>query len=784
MFRYIVSFLLCFSIYSVNGQDDNCINVPSMKLCQQPHCPTNYHICNVLDQSMIRHNMQIGAFSELTNVYYTDITLHGEKCANHNDELRFYIGQQEPIQEDVCVFDNIIAYHGEGVRIGKCMFCMCHPKESKCVNMCAYSRDAFRVRDFIDISEVSNQRIGSNKELSHTNSADDVYCSRLIHNINQACCADHQCLLKHCISCESYGEIEKCMRCESGYYFYKDFNTRCYGLEEISDLCYDAYVLDEETQQFDCLKCNNGIVQYDNSTNTMSCGCNQGYFGSDCSKEYSVIYCSSNGAYDESRRICTCNDMFSGDDCSQYEARDCQNGKYNAKTETCVCEPGFVGESCEERVSCVHGDVFDRVCMCHDGFSGSACDIYRFESSEMRREKELLLSDYYKQPCKHGVLNNETNVCVCYSGFSGLDCSNAICKYGRFDYEQELCVCSSGYYGEYCQYSCAEKCNYNGNMCNLQRSCQCDDEWYGDYCEKIRIHSDKITIADSFVMNIRVSDSTYKENRTPDEDIDIVYDSSNDSSRMTEFVDNHDIDIEIISCFSDKCVPFRLVYQVDQDSQINNSVNAIRSLQDVDTANVTYIELIMDQLVLNESANEAIYVYPNNDYNTSYYGGTNNVRVALTPTTRDNFFYIESRFISTSTYDEESDDTPLINDDDVTNDDTEDETESDQRGVSVDEQQSNNEDDNSFIHTLTKSSSIGIMVGVLAMTLFVGFMIKKQRRVRRRGPPKLARKNDKDRIIFTTNDLYKNKGARQAPIFNASNRKIFAPQQQRQMSNV
>ena len=705
-----------------------CVTYTGMKLCNTNTCPDDYHMCNVYDKPLITRNHRVGEYGELEHAYITSLTQHGEDCRNNHEELRYSITttDYELSNEEYCNFDNSLVAYGEGKRIGECVFCYCEPSRSRCINMCEYSSASYIVNDYAKPSTFIPTRPRKREQHQYTCGESDT-----IEHI--ACCKNSRCSMKHCISCQSYGRKEQCAQCQENSYFFRGFNTKCYTLDEIKLLCDNYYQIDSITQQFICLPCIQGTLNTDERTNQTSCQCYDGFFGSKCDKNYDRLFCNSNGVYHTEDEICICNSGFTGINCEKRTDYECINGVYDSITDGCICNKGFHGKNCEIEIPCHHGNIIDTVCLCNEGFSGESCEIFIRETREEREHKEQLLNEYLHRECKQGSFDEASKTCVCAHGYSGNDCSIELCKHGKYDYRSDTCICNEGYYGSTCEKSCMRDCNYNGNICNENRVCECSDGWYGTRCEFVKLASPNITIASTFTMDI---------NRVTSESPDIIEDIIMDSMQL-----------EVISCYASKCLPFKLLHNESFIDRIGR-----RNLNSESSNTTTVIEISFAQTIVNHTLNESIYVYPNNNQSLSYYGGSETVLVHI-GTERENFFYIESHQSNTINNEPDID---IVIDDGTDSTDTSDDP-------PINANNSDDTENESFIKKLYSNIVfIGCGLGGLIVSLIVVRIIRKKRRT-------LPRKNfntpNQQRVVFTTNSVY-NKGLPKS--FAPSNRKLIA----------
>jgi hypothetical protein len=431
---------------------------------------------------------------------------------------------------------------------------------------------------------------------------------------NLACCVDNACNLRNCKSCMSYGTNEICNVCEEGYYFNTYSQNKCHSLEQIDEICDGYYSLDSIKQTFECLKCNNGDLQYNETSNKYLCVCADGYYGNECRENYNIKKCSGNGVYDAMNEYCICDTEFSGKQCEENIFHACLNGFYSRDKDSCICDYGFKGDKCDEKVSCNHGQIIFDTCICHNGFSGESCELPFPETDIMKLQKtrgNILISSYSILPCKNGVSINET--CECFNGFIGSDCGTPICKYGNYEVDSDKCSCIHGYYGEYCEFNCYERCSYNGNICEKENigKCTCNNSWHGDTCNVFRIEN----IKQSSTSNFSLTSS-----------INIPY-TTNKFNFSLQILENKMIN----------SLPFKITSE-NFDNEYNNLRRGLKQKRKLQK-NTSPTLLIDTTIGLNEQ-DDVYYIYPNNEYEMSYYSGKI-INITHINNVEDYFVYIE-----------------------------------------------------------------------------------------------------------------------------------------------
>jgi hypothetical protein len=580
---------------------------PSIKLCSSEVCPADYHVCNSFDKQIIIDNVQNDYFNNITDTYYTNIDTNGETCnpSSNNNNVISITNVTSSQYEHTCNYNNKIIKYGEGVLINKCIFCTCGKDSSKCINTCKYSKY---------LTETLQYKQSDHNALN-TNDDTEIKCQDMLHINKIACCKNNNCKMPHCVSCMSYGYNEVCNVCEANHYFNRHYRSRCYTANEVDMVCDGFYDIDERQQEFKCMKCIHGSIQ--DIGNNKQCVCDKGYYGVECTKSYNKIKCMDNGVYNTMTRTCDCYDGYSGYKCQYNSIHACEHGTYNSQMKSCICQPGYFGSDCSQKIDCVYGSVVENICICNDRFSGKDCSIPRPETRLQKQVKETHLNSYFKKRCKYGVFNNDTETCDCMNGYNGNDCSISKCINGMYNSLLNICECIENYYGEKCELSCLEECNYNGNMCNYRKTCNCVNGWYGKTCDKIHVDDASILIGNTLEVSVK-------------------------KGTTTNIVTNSTFDFEMIHCYTDNCIPFMLT--IGNDETTRNGHDAMRpqtrlrrQLNSDDEDNT--IVVTIPASYVNETI-EAIYVYPNNNYSLSYYGGTSNI-VIQNATTNTYYFMIE-----------------------------------------------------------------------------------------------------------------------------------------------
>jgi hypothetical protein len=571
-------------IQTISATNDTCnSNIPNIRLCSTGICPASFHVCNSFDAELITHAVKENNFESIDDIYHTDINNNGGNCIETPDEIATTISNMSAhAYDDTCSYDNKVIRNGEGILLDKCIFCTCNKKQSICINTCKYSTYLNRIHDY---KEVAHNLLN----IPEIQQEKRVRCKDRKYYDNVACCRNNNCKMPHCISCMSYGVREECNICEKGHYFYKNHRSKCYTMAEIELVCDNSYKLDETTHQFECISCIHGTFQTIGSTRR--CVCDGNYFGAECSKNYDKVYCMNNGVYNKMTRRCVCNEGYSGNSCQEYTSLNCNHGIYNVNMEECVCRKGYSGAFCENKVACKYGLIVKDVCLCNDGFSGEDCSVFRQETELQKKHKQHHLQSFYESPCKFGVYNNKTTTCDCFNGYEGNDCNRPLCRHGSYNTLLDICECDEHYYGSKCDRSCLKQCNYNGNMCNYDKTCVCENGWYGETCDKILLEDASIRFGSSIEIDLKKG--TDVEDTTT---------------------------AEVVPCYSTSCIPFMI-----KRLRMTN-VTSQRRLRNSD-ANSQTIDIRFPPSYINKTNNEAIYIYPNNDYNLSYYGGVEHIEI-------------------------------------------------------------------------------------------------------------------------------------------------------------
>jgi hypothetical protein len=592
---------LVFGIDNPYTEYDNCKSLNNMILCDNVEvCPNNYHTCNTYDIDIILSNED--NYINNKNSYYTNIGSNNEKCELCNNNPSNDVLTIEPItnnreKNNYCMIDNKRIKEGKGIKISKCIMCICEKSNIKCVNTCNNNKKN------IFVTGIDN---GLNNCIGLINSnPNKVSCMEYLElkKKNLACCVNNACKLNNCVSCMNYGNNEECNECEKGYYLNTYSKNRCHSIDIINQICNNHYSLDDTKQIFTCLKCLNGKIEYNTIEKKNTCVCNKGYFGLECDKNYDIIKCSGNGNYDIDNDKCICKENYVGKECETNILYSCRNGFYNSKNGKCICNYGYIGKRCDYRIKCLYGRILFNTCICNYGFSGYSCSI-PFPQLPYQRERytNLLLSSYIRTPCKNGILIN--NRCVCFNGYTGNDCGNLICKNGYFNSLSNTCSCFRGYYGKYCEYNCYEKCSYNGNKCHDKYlgKCICNRGWYGSKCNILyidtRLIQSRFLLTNSIYLYYRI----YKFN----------------------------FSIHLITNRIYNVLPFKI-----RREKYNRLLRTRRNLKETEESSL----FINTSIGLNEH-DDYYYIYPDNNYTLSYFSGKT-INISEVETNRTYYIYIE-----------------------------------------------------------------------------------------------------------------------------------------------
>lgn len=572
--------------------DDKCIKLDYLLLCNNVNsCPDNYHICNTYDNDILLKNENY--YKNISETYFTNIGSNNDKCELCKDNQYNEVITIEPlfkgslgIDKQYCMIDNKRIKYGYGVKLTKCISCICGESETRCINTCNYNRK----NTFISTVKTGLENcIGlkkSNTKKITCLEYENKFNNKKEHLKNLACCVDNACYLRNCKSCMNYGNREMCNECDKGYYFNTYSKNKCHGEDQVYEICGGHYSLDEKSQTFSCLKCVNGVKVYNNSTERYRCVCNRGFYGNECEKNYDLVYCSGNGVYDINNKYCICDGEYEGIYCKTNIFHSCLNGVYNKIKEGCICDYGFTGTNCEIKIHCIYGDITNGKCICRDGFSGNKCDIPFTETSFIQNKNNAYVNSFNINSCKNGLLIN--NTCSCFNGFTGIGCGKTICKNGNYDLSNKTCICVDGYYGKYCELDCFERCSYNGNICGSKNfgKCLCNNGWYGDKC-------------DIFQVNMKKRENHF---------------SLTSSINISYITNGFNFSIKMLENKMSNTLPFKVNTELNMKN--NKLLPRIRNLKYINQPN-----LIINTTIGLNYVHDNYYIYPNNDYNLSYNSG-------------------------------------------------------------------------------------------------------------------------------------------------------------------
>ncbi|KAJ3432596.1 ras gtpase-activating protein [Anaeramoeba flamelloides] len=216
-----------------------------------------------------------------------------------------------------------------------------------------------------------------------------------------------------------------------------------------------AFTYEDQCPQVEGVDCNGKGNCPDG---TVTCECNDGWIGDDCSVEACVGVTCENGKQCSSEDgECQCGSFFTGDLC-EYDI--CEENFDNCNSEeghgtcissdghiSCDCETGWGGTKCDvdycDNNDCSgHGDCIDGVCECNLPYYGANC-----QSDEC--------NGTFQGCSGNGVVNAQC-VCNCDTGYSGSMCENNWCDdvtcsgKGSCNRDTGACSCDAGWEGETC----------------------------------------------------------------------------------------------------------------------------------------------------------------------------------------------------------------------------------------------------------------------------------------------------------------------------------------------
>ena len=293
-----------------------------------------------------------------------------------------------------------------------------------------------------------------------------------------------------------------------------------------------------------CLNdCNSAKKQGVCDVRLRSCVCKKGFTGVSCEKkdcggtirkrtstgEKFVVQCSGHGQC-AGDLTCNCDDGYKGDDCSEELCPNNCNGErgecksVGSAPKGCVCKNGYAGSGCAEmsRTFCNdHGEGKDdycdpvknkcstdkvhvekQSCMCQPGFTGKHCEISAcLNTEENHPNKGLKCSGALQGTC----LDNKK--CKCNPGFVGPKCGRTCpkldgkvcsdhgeCIYDGQNKTQGKCSCAMGWEGEFCEkpacetgknaQGIVEQCSGKAKGLCVNSKCYCRDGWMQGNCER------------------------------------------------------------------------------------------------------------------------------------------------------------------------------------------------------------------------------------------------------------------------------------------------------------
>lgn len=229
---------------------------------------------------------------------------------------------------------------------------------------------------------------------------------------------------------------------------------------------------------------------------TVTCRCNDNYFGSDCSVHcVSSSTCSGHGTC-QSAGTCDCNRGYYGRNCGSHclASSTCSGHGHCSSDGSCDCDLTYYGSNCATH--CTDAETCNSqgssgtlggscnpngTCTCVQDFHGSDCSVHCGQ-------------------CGHNgqwSLGPECKLTECNTDSGGICSATGVCSYSH---------CTSNFYGDTCDTFCSDDtgsmysaacarsgkciglrsdmhhCNGHGS-CSSDGTCECGSMWSGSYCD-------------------------------------------------------------------------------------------------------------------------------------------------------------------------------------------------------------------------------------------------------------------------------------------------------------
>ena len=421
------NFMICPNTYDIQSDD--------------------YHVCNNDDTNILYpFNKFDTLFNETIQSIHTDVTL---------DEQPIIITPHNNTISGLCSINDELVLHNHFIEPNVCAFCICNNGQIICSNKC-------------QSQSIDNTSIRPNYNRIIIKTEETTYYPRVpSHTL---LCTNKKCSIEGCNRC-SYDENKQeiCLSCLSPYYLYETNPYVCYSSNDLVIECDDFVEYNIDTRKAKCALCLHGNSTYEYSKRKVpskphtyvfgKCICEEDYYGMNCNINRAQHFCNDALAFynTTSKR------------CSYPRRETCMFG--NIINNKCYCNHGYYGITCNKKIRCVYGHIRHNKCMCYLGFSGRDCSIPFYK-------KDIPIPLLIDEEVTHRLTHN-----TCLQGWYGDECDKHRCMNGNYDTITNVCECYDGYSGEYCEYNCAEDCNYNGNSCNYQQKCICENDYYGSNCQ-------------------------------------------------------------------------------------------------------------------------------------------------------------------------------------------------------------------------------------------------------------------------------------------------------------